>query len=341
MSHFQPVHNRPCRPGVLRSCTATLLGLTLFATAPVDAQKVQTLEPEARRAPTMQRRTGNDVVLTTAQNAALQRDFDLLMAAYKGETWNVRDLLAKGAGLEARDGQYGFTPLMYAAANGHLGTVRFLINKGAKVNARSRQGVAIPMASGKTLATETIETQGQLTQMNQMPILICESGAVTPLFLASAGGYNLTVRELLKHGADAKLKNPDGDTPLMYAAFKGYLPSVEALVARGANINAMDRHGGTAISLAAWQGHLPVVRYLLHRGAKVNTRRSNGWTPITYAQAGGNKAIERMLRQAAAREARSTGNRSTPVATGTSTPATSTPVPSAGSVADGSIIIVR
>ena len=59
-----------------------------------------------------------------------------------------------------RDGQYGFTPLMYAAANGHLGTVRYLISKGAKVNARSREGVQIALANGQAIASQNRRAAG-------------------------------------------------------------------------------------------------------------------------------------------------------------------------------------
>lgn len=341
MSHFQPCEKRLRPSGVLRGGVAAFFGLTLVAAIPVQAQKVQTFEPEVSRTPAAQhpRSIGNDTVRTPAQNAALQRDFDLLLAAYNGETHNVRAQLAKGATIEVRDAQYGFTPLMYAAANGHLGTVRYLISKGAKVNTRSREGVQIALATGESISSRTVEQQGQLMQMNRVPVLLSESGGVTPLMLASGGGYNLTVRELLSHGADPNYRSPDGDTALMYAAFKGYLPSVQALLARGARVDDKDRYGQTALMQAAWLGHLPVVRLLLNKGAQANIKARNGWTPINYAQALGHTMVVRVLRQAAARQAKAPPpSRSTPVP---AKPVTNSPTPSDGSLDNGSIIILR
>jgi ankyrin repeat protein len=231
---------------------------------------------------------------------------------------------------------------MFAASKGHLGTVRYLIGKGAKVNAHSTPGISMPMIYGKTAATQTSESQGQLTRMNIFPILMSENGGLSPLHLACAGGYNLTVRELLAHGAEVNYHSPDGDTPLMYAAFKGYLPSVQSLVGRGADVNATDQHHTTALDLASWQGYLPVVRLLMAKGARINVRRQSGWSTVNFAQAGGNAAVIRVVKQAAERQARWEAAHP-PNLTPQSEPEvrTPSPVPSRESINDGSIIIVR
>jgi ankyrin repeat protein len=362
MSHFQQggVWLRPA--AIMRRNATAFLGLTLVTIAPLTtahAQKLQTFEPanqslgnqtpSAQRTPMMgsapaasapATTTGSGPMLTPAQNAAMQLDYELLQAAYKGDTPNVRAALGRVANIEVRVGQYGFTPLMYASANGHLGTVRYLIGKGAKVNAQSRTGVQITLGTGPSMATQTTEQPGQFTQMNWMPVLMCESGGITPLMLASAGGYNLTVRELLAHGADANYRNPDGDTPLMYATFKGYLPSIQALLARGARVNDVDKYGQSALTQAAWTGQLPAVRLLLSKNARVNIKARNGWTPVEYAKAGRHTAIVRILKQAAAREAK-TMPKTNATKTSMPKPEPHSPVPSAESVTNGSIIILR
>ena len=107
---------------------------------------------------------------------------------------------------------------------------------------------------------------------------MCESGGVSPLLLASAGGYNLTVRELLAHGADPNCRNPDGDTALMYAAFKGYLPSVQALLARGARVNDQDQirpYRADASGVAGSFAGCAVC--CCNKGAQVNIKARNGW----------------------------------------------------------------
>jgi ankyrin repeat protein len=363
MSHFPQGEKQRRSAGAIRHSVTAFLGLTVITLTPLTtahAQKVQTFEPAPNQSlstqaptPTAQRApaatnapagnaAGSGPRLTPAQNAALQVDYELLQAAFQGDTPKVRDALKRGANIEVRDGQYGFTPLMYAAANGHLGTVRDLIRRGARVNARSREGVQIQLGAGPTMATQKVEQEGQFGQMNWFPILLCESGGINPLMLASAGGYNLTVRELLSHGADVNYRNPDGDTALMYATFKGYLPSIQALLARGARVNDTDKYGQTALAQAAWVGHLPAVRLLLNKNARVNIKARNGWTPIEYARAGKHTAIARVLRQAAAREAKMQP-KITATKPKTSAPklVPNSPVPSAESVSNGSIIIVR
>ena len=65
-------------------------------------------------------------------------NFDLLMAALKGNVAVVKELLAKGAEIDHTCG--GLTPLIAAAANGHVEIARHLLASGAKVNGKSEQG---------------------------------------------------------------------------------------------------------------------------------------------------------------------------------------------------------
>jgi hypothetical protein len=60
-------------------------------------------------------------------------DEDLLAAARKGELARVKELLAKGANIEAKT-RYGITPLFYAAWSGHADVVRYLASQGAQVD---------------------------------------------------------------------------------------------------------------------------------------------------------------------------------------------------------------
>lgn len=245
-------------------------------------------------------------------NVMPQRDQDLLAAASAGETWKVRDLLRRGARLEIRDTGYGFTPLMRAAAEGHVGTVRYLIERGAKVNAHSREGVAFQVAQASattaTRVSEPMETArgvrtGTALVQRRTTMLMTQSGGLTPLMLACAGGYNITARELIAHGADVNATTPDGDTALMYAAFRGYLPTVQTLLAKGADADAMERRRRqTVLEHAVLGGSNRIVKLLLDHGATVDVRDSYGTTAISLAQDREYHEMVRMLKAAAAKQ---------------------------------------
>jgi len=65
---------------------------------------------------------------------------ELHLAAVSGDLEEVRELLEKGADVNAKD-EEGRTPLHWAAGNGYVEVARLLIEHGADVNAKeSRYG---------------------------------------------------------------------------------------------------------------------------------------------------------------------------------------------------------
>ncbi|WP_353271056.1 ankyrin repeat domain-containing protein [Wolbachia endosymbiont (group A) of Alloplasta piceator] len=69
----------------------------------------------------------------------LNNDDLLVSAAGVGRLSDVRELLEKGANIEARDSD-GYTSLHRAAEGGHLEIIRFLIDKGANIGAKNKDG---------------------------------------------------------------------------------------------------------------------------------------------------------------------------------------------------------
>jgi ankyrin repeat protein len=63
----------------------------------------------------------------------------LMLAAFRGDTAAVINLLERGADVNARDGD-GDTALMFAAYKGHGLVVALLLQYGANVYARARNG---------------------------------------------------------------------------------------------------------------------------------------------------------------------------------------------------------
>ncbi|MDF2441546.1 MAG: ankyrin repeat protein 17 [Abditibacteriota bacterium] len=258
------------------------------------------------------------VLLSSVARAEVRRDdfrlqADLIEAAMQGQTWQVRALLDKGANVETRDRQSGWTPLMWAARGGHVGTVRFLLARGANVNRRSVGDARTYMTLAEGRTSTTIEPAAGQSSVANSGFSSANNG-ITPLILAAAGGYNLAARELLNKGADVNARTSSGETALMAAAFNGYLPLVQTLLSHGANVTARDAHNNMALSSAVLQGHTTVVRELLKHGAPANERYMNQTPLVTVAKYFNHTEIANLLtrhsvRQAARSNAAKTGAR--------------------------------
>lgn len=169
------------------------------------------------------------LALTPAAFAAA--DSAIVLSAMQRDAAGVRALLAKGADVNAADGD-GTTALHWAAYHGDAGLVTALLDAGAKVAATTR------------------------------------IGAMTPLFMAARNGHAAVVQALLGAGADAREVNGNGTTALMTAAASGSVEAVSRLADKGADVNAVDvTNGQTALMFAAARNADAVITTLLARGA--------------------------------------------------------------------------
>ena len=246
-------------------------------------------------------------LMPSIARAEVQRDdfrieADLIQAATQGQTWQVRALLDKGAKLETRDRQNGWTPLMWAARGGHVGTARLLLARGANVNRRSVGDARTYMVLAEGPARVIEQDVTARTTWSRIGRFGSANNGITPLILASAGGYNLAAKELLSKGADVNARTSSGETALMAAAFNGYLPLVQTLLARGAGVAARDAYNNTALSSAVLQGHTPVVRELLKYGAPANERYMNQTPLSTVAKYFNYSEIATLLNRSSARQ---------------------------------------
>lgn len=157
-------------------------------------------------------------------------DRQLLEAVKEGDTESVKELLGKGADVNAKD-EDGGTALMWAAAKGNKDIVKKLLAQEADVNAKSQTGKTALIAAAEKDQTEI-------------------------------------AKDLMQAGAEVNTKDRNGRTALMWAAYKGHPEVIKLLIAHEVNVNIADRYGMTALKVAKKKGHTDIVRLLKQAGAK-------------------------------------------------------------------------
>lgn len=156
----------------------------------------------------------------------------LIIAARKNDIEKVKELIAKGADVNAKENVIGegYAALFHAASYGHTAIVKLLIEKGADVNERP--------------------------------------GRNTPLIIAAWGGYTDTVQVLLEAGADPNAKDETGWTALTQAARKGYIEIAQLLIKKDADVNVRLSDGNTPLSWAKAIKNQKMIDLLKRAGAK-------------------------------------------------------------------------
>ena len=184
----------------------------------------------------------------------------------------IRDLVAAGAKLEARD-RHGRTPLLWAAMQGESGgldagdgAVKALLAAGADVHTRDDLGR-------------------------------------TPLHYAAEQGYGRIVPVLLAAGADPQAKDKQGATPVDLAQRRGLTGIVKLLTGASAGAAGQAGQAGTGklgreLMAAATRGDLGAVKSLLAQGADVTYRDSDGFRAIDRARDHGYDEIVTALKAA-------------------------------------------
>lgn len=197
-------------------------------------------------------------------------DIDLLESAKLGELVRVRELISRGANVNATD-RRGFTPMMWASAAGSLATVRQLIDSGAAVDRRANDGLTALMLASANGFTEVARA------------LVLRGADVN----AARGGVKARQLALERGHADVATLLEQAErlgTTLLRAAGEGNDTAVRQLLAAGAPVNVTDERGATALMIAARNGDLGILQALLSRGADATVRDSKGQSVFEWAE---------------------------------------------------------
>lgn len=218
------------------------------------------------------------------------KDEQLLIAADKGDTVKVLNLIREGADVDAKTWE-GVTSLMYATQNGNLPMMKVLIRSGADPDIKPANGNTALIASilnGTPDLTEFLIRNGASVDLG-------DNNNATPLMYAIKVDSFYIPDLLLYYGADFDAKGKDGTNALMLASLLGRAAIAEELIAAGAEINIADNSGNTALHYATREGHTDIMEMLISAGAAVEAKTRYGYSPLSVAVVKNNFEASRLL----------------------------------------------
>ncbi|XP_058117079.1 kinase D-interacting substrate of 220 kDa isoform X3 [Anopheles coustani] len=215
----------------------------------------------------------------------------LQFAAKAGHVGIVETLLDNGAELEHRD-MGGWTALMWGSYKGHTGVVALLLQRGADVQAHGNYHLnPLLWASGRG-HTDIVRL---LVNTGGAKVNVGDKYGTTPLVWACRKGNAEIVDVLLKAGANVDTAGMYSWTPLLVAVSGGYQECVTLLLERKPNVNALDKDGMTALSIACREGLTEIASALIGVGAYLNVQDRAGDTPLINAVKGGHRSVVEIL----------------------------------------------
>jgi len=241
-------------------------------------------------------------------------DFTLHNACSQDNIINVKQLLDKGADVNARDAQ-GNRPLHFACSRSNLNVINLLIEKGAEINSCNLNG-ASPLYEACTSIFDRLPVVKRLLELSPdlsfvdiekntlihisiirrrfdvAEILVDQFTEVdklnhfkeSSLHLASDYAPASLIKKLVDKGADVNAKDSDDRTPLHRAVKSNTSEAVELLLSKGSDANALNNKKELPIFLAIQRSPaLPFITALVSHGADLNLKDTQGKTALEIA----------------------------------------------------------
>ena len=253
-------------------------------------------------------------------------DEQLCEAVDRGDTEQVRSLLADGANVNVTGKLLSATPLHRAAEPGNLRIAELLIARGADANAWD-EGNATPLhraaAAGRKEMVDLLIAHG--ADVNATGGLL----GGTPLCEAVAADYSMIahqflkaerpnlpyndklygglkeelaeqlmldiVRTLIAHGADVNARDEFGGRVLHYVLIDTPIQVVKLLLASDADPGLKDDDGTCMLHAAVAEGRTDLVTLFLDSGTNVDVRDANQQTPLHEAVWQDNRGMVEVL----------------------------------------------
>jgi Ankyrin repeats (3 copies)/Ankyrin repeat len=163
--------------------------------------------------------------------------------------------LAEGSSPNARsrrEGEEGWTPLMYEADRGYGQSLRILFTYNPDPNLKSDTGetaLMIATRNGNHTVFKELIIEFKLAN-GTLDMNAVNNEGKTALLIAAASGKGEFVKDLTNHGANPDARDPDGKTALVIAVQGQHTDCVSALLKNGADVMIKDNAGKTALDYA-------------------------------------------------------------------------------------------
>jgi ankyrin repeat protein len=238
---------------------------------------------------------------SNAQAVTSSKTTALHLAAAAGSIDAIAALLDRGADVNAREGVWEQTPLIFAAANNRAGAITLLLRRGATVDLATRT-VDLPTQDAVDRAAERRRDQVLESFRKLAPESERAAWRPTPSQVQAAMRAAREIQES-PAGADLRGVEPDdqqaaatagdsvpgysasvgtqgGLTALLHAARQGHRDAVFALLDGGAHINKVSGDHTSPLLIATMNGHFDLAIELIKRGADPNLASDGGATPL-------------------------------------------------------------
>ena len=219
---------------------------------------------------------------------------DIWEAVFIGDLKVVKQAIADGTDVNARNPQFGEPMLSTAALMGHTEIITFLLEKGADINARNGDGNTALHAAAFLGRAEAVE----LLMEHDVDVNVRNNDGGSAMDSATLdwgitqgilGFLQIEVDEAKVKAGRAKvvrlltgrMKNVSQSHNLWKASAEGDLSAIKNALDNGSNLNALDpQFGINPLGWAALSGQTDVAKLLLEKGATVNSRHRDGSTAL-------------------------------------------------------------
>ncbi|MCZ6918783.1 MAG: ankyrin repeat domain-containing protein, partial [Gemmatimonadetes bacterium] len=208
----------------------------------------------------------------------------------------VAVLLDHGAGVNARESEWGQTPLIFAAAYNRVEALGVLLRRGADAGI-STEVVDVPARQERDLAARQRRNQVlaalQAEQGRQEQVWRPGPSQVRAAVRAARRQQPLQANEAAEDSTDYEEAQPEplsygdlvgsygGLTALLHAAREGHAAAALALLEAGSDINRVSGGDHTSpLLIATINGHFDLALLLLDRGADPNLPSDAGAAPL-------------------------------------------------------------